>query len=439
MTPIIMDDMKPMSLAPRAGNFVRENFAFLAPGVFLLILPFSGTVALRLSALVIAAVTAAVVWRRTAPPPVPLKLPIALWAAVAALSLAWALDPQYSLREIKNEIGYTLVAFLSFYALTNSERAWRAWNAFFAVGFVAISITAAYHFTQGAYAFSIGRHGGPGSFSTYLILVSPLLFFAIDRSRARSARRSLAWAFAFFVLVIVDGAMTLNRAFWVSLALSIVTFVALRLFRGTDRAQASKLTALISVASLLLAGLLMFASAKWRQYWGLLSQGPLEAPFHDPRMELWSFTIQHIGSHPLVGTGFGIGSAHSVLDAMQLKDPLLWHAHNMFLNYGLEMGIPGILALLLLFLSIGREFLKLCRAPDETCSRLGAAGLAMLVGAVAKSMTDAHLGRNGSLLFWALIGMMLGYGKRLAAHIPVEKSGGGVHHRLDADRLHATR
>jgi O-antigen ligase len=159
----------------------------------------------------------------------------------------------------------------------------------------------------------------------------------------------------------------------------------------------------------------MFASMKWRQYEGMLPEAQLQGPFSDPRIELWIFAIQHIWSHPLIGTGFGVGSAHAVLDAMQRKDPLLWHAHNMFLNYGLQMGVPGILALLFLFLSIAREFLKLYRTPNETCSRLGAAGLAMLVGAVAKSMTDVHLGRNGSLLFWALTGMMLGYGMRLAS------------------------
>jgi O-antigen ligase len=412
-TSTIMDEMKPQPLASRTADLVRKNIAFLAPGVFLLMLPFAGTVALRLSTLAIAAVTAAVLWRRTAPPSVPLKLAIFLWAMVAALSLVWALDLHYSLGEIKNEIGYTLMAFLSFYALTNDERAWRTWNVFLAVGFVAISITAAYYFTQGAKAFYAGRHGGPGSFSTYLILVSPLLFLALDRSRTQSEHRNLAWALSF--LVIVDGYMSMNRAFWISLVLSIVTFVALRLFRGADRARASKLFALVSMSSLFVAGLLMFASMKWRQYEGMLSEAQFEAPFSDPRMELWIFTIQHIGSHPLIGTGFGVGSAHSVLDAMQLKDPLLWHAHNLFLNYGLQMGIPGILVLLFLFLSIAREFLKLYRTPHETCSKFGAAGLAMLVGAVVKSMTDVHLGRNGSLLFWALIGMMLGYGKRLAS------------------------
>jgi len=413
LTSTIMDEMKPQPLASRAADLIRKNIAFLAPGIFLLMLPFAGTVALRLSTLAIAAITAAVIWRRATPPSVPLKLPIFLWAMVAALSLVWALDLHYSLVEIKNEIGYTLMAFLSFYALTYDERAWRTWNVFLAVGFVAISITAAYYFTQGSIAFLAGKHGGPGSFSTYLILVCPLLFLALDRSRTQPEHRTLVWALSF--LVIVGGYISLNRAFWISLALSIITFVGLRLFRRPDRARALKLLALVSVFTLLVTGLLMFASMKWRQYAGMLGEDQLEATFRDPRIDLWIFTLQHIWSHPLIGTGFGVGSTHSVLDAMQLKDPLLWHAHNIFLNYGLQMGLPGVLALLFLFLSIGREFLKLYRTPDETCSKLGAAGLAMLVGAVAKSMTDAHLGRNGSLLFWALIGMMLGYGKRLAS------------------------
>jgi O-antigen ligase len=77
------------------------------------------------------------------------------------------------------------------------------------------------------------------------------------------------------------------------------------------------------------------------------------------------------------------------------------------------MGIPGMIVLLIIFIAIAREFASLYRSRDDTCSKLGAAGLAIVAGIVVKSMTDIHLGRNNSLLFWALIGMMLGYGRRL--------------------------
>jgi O-antigen ligase len=141
----------------------------------------------------------------------------------------------------------------------------------------------------------------------------------------------------------------------------------------------------------------------------------LEFLADDPRIALWQFSLRQIWAHPLTGTGFGVGSAKSVLDAQHFADPQLWHAHNVFLNYGLQMGIPGMIALFAVFVAIAREFTSLYRSRDDTCSMLGAAGLAIVVGIIVKSMTDVHLGRGNSLLFWSLIGMILGYGRRLLA------------------------
>jgi len=45
---------------------------------------------------------------------------------VALASLVYAVDPGYSLAEIKNEIGYTMMAFLAFFAWTRSAAVLRA-------------------------------------------------------------------------------------------------------------------------------------------------------------------------------------------------------------------------------------------------------------------------------------------------------------------------
>ena len=174
--------VKYFAIASLTPNFLRDNSVYLAPGVFLFILPFAGTVALRLTALAVATIVAIIVWRNTSPPPIPCKLPIALWILVALLSLIWALDFKYSLGEIKNEIGYALIAFFSFYALTQGSHQWRVWNIALLAGFLALSATATYYFPQGWFAYSAGRHAGSGSVSTYVVLVSPLLFMAMEKS-----------------------------------------------------------------------------------------------------------------------------------------------------------------------------------------------------------------------------------------------------------------
>src|SRR5947207_1607171 len=75
----------------------------------LLILPFPGTVALRLVCLAAAFLVALLCWRRLAPPSVPCKPALLAWAAVALASLAYAVDSEYSLVEIKNEVGYAMM------------------------------------------------------------------------------------------------------------------------------------------------------------------------------------------------------------------------------------------------------------------------------------------------------------------------------------------
>ena len=414
-------------LACQVRKFAADNLAYLAPALFLFILPFPRTVAFRLVTLAIAAIIAALMWRRVAPPRIPLKLPIAIWIGVSVLSLVWALDREYSLGEIKNEIGYTMVAYLTFYALTQGERQWLLWKSAFLVGACMVTSFAAYYFLRGmpdllfGWTGRVGLHGGPGNSTTYYILLCPLLFIALEQSLAKKPFRRAPW---FLLVIMAIGAyVSLNRAFWIALAFSGICFIGLRLFRRTSRGNALKLTAIFVVATLSLSAILLLVVINLRFRAEINEVGLMEFLGRDPRIGLWEFSLRHIWAHPFAGTGFGTGSAKSILAAQHFKDPQLWHAHNIFLNYGLQMGIPGMIAWLGIFVAMAREFVFLYQSRDDACCRLGAAGLAIVVGIIVKSMTDVSLGRGNALLFWSLIGIILGYGRRLAAaeHSSMEK------------------
>jgi hypothetical protein len=89
--------------------------------VLLVILPFPGTVALRLLALASGLAVCAWVWHKDGFGEVPARWALLLWIACALLSLAAAVDVRYSLGEIKNEIGYAMAAYLGFLTLTRSR------------------------------------------------------------------------------------------------------------------------------------------------------------------------------------------------------------------------------------------------------------------------------------------------------------------------------
>ncbi len=91
---------------------------------------------------------------------------------------------------------------------------------------------------------------------------------------------------------------------------------------------------------------------------------------------------------------------------------MLWHAHNVFLNYGLEMGLPGTLALAWVFLSLLREYWFFCSSPDGKLKLLGIAGIMMVVGVVLRNQVSDEFVRDAAILFWAVNGALLGLGCR---------------------------
>ena len=124
--------------------------------------------------------------------------------------------------------------------------------------------------------------------------------------------------------------------------------------------------------------------------------------------------MARIMEHPFIGAGFGRGVMNKAYrDIMPDSNKDLWHAHNFVLNYGVSMGIPGMLVILLLFGALGRQYLEFCRSPDRKLKLLGVCGIALVLGVFARNMVNDLFLRDGALLFWALNGSFLGLGLRL--------------------------
>lgn len=389
--------------------FTRNNLNLLPLGIFLFSLPFSHTVALRLLMLLIAALIALAGWRVRNTPPVPLRFPLALWAAMALLSLTWAANPTYSIGEIRNEIAYTIVAFLTFYSMVAGEREWRAATAVLIASFLAISAVGLYWFALGRDQITDAPHGGVGHYSTYLITILPLLIVACIRERSRKLPAMLLWLT--IPLLLLDGYGTSNRAFWPAVIVEVVLFAALyavRLQSGRARLRLLFICATIGV----LSATIFVEMLKLRLSPGNSDVEALENTVReDARLPLWGYVAERIGERPFTGTGFGRGNMGPELTA-RFKSPLIWHGHNVFLNYALQMGLGGVLVLVLLLAAIGRQFWRLYRSEDATASLLGIAGIAMLAGFIGKNMTDDFFVRHNALIFWSVVGMSLGYGRR---------------------------
>ena len=385
------------------------NIALLPGAAFLIALPFTHTVALRLTMLFVFAVI--VVFQTTYFKLSPhLKYALIAWAGLAMLSLLWATDPAYSFNEIKNEIGYTLLTFFAFYRATQTQRAWRLLNLALILGFVAVSISGvfAYWFAT-PYWQKGGVHGGVGDYSTYLIMIMPLIFlWTLQNTHWRSRTLLLL----LLPLALLGGYLTLNRAFWPAFIAVLCVFWILFIFPNASITSSIKLSVVV-LALIVIAGLLFTTSATVKSpVQGTRAEILAETVQQDPRLQLWKFALTQIERRPLTGAGFGRAAAKSEFFE-HFDNADFWHAHNLVINYALQLGLGGILVLALVFGALVKEFWGMYRSENYHARLIGITGIALIAGTITKNITDDFFVRQHSLLFWAIVGMTMGYGKTL--------------------------
>lgn len=389
---------------------LRDILPNLAPSLFLFILPFAHTTVLRYVALALTVVTAALLWKRIAPPPIPLKLPLVLWLGVAIASLIWATNPGYSAGEIKVEVVYSILAFLSFYALTERKQTLKIYASAVLASVATLGVCA-----LGLYVRSGSLEGdnvlsGVLYYVAFLLTALPIvLALLVRRESARSIRIGAA---VILILMLATGLLSLNRSFLPVAAVVGLLFVLL--YAKYERIGIRLQAPIVAAATLALvgvaAGFVWVAGQRIRPQENSveLVEKTLQV---DPRPRIWEFGIEQIEAHPWTGTGFG-RMAQAAKFQRNLGDPQYSHAHNIVLNYGVQMGIPGMFVIIMLFGAVVLEFRKLCRSDDRDARLIGVAGISLVAAVLLKSMVDDLFVRHLALLFWSLVGMGLGYGNR---------------------------
>ena len=370
--------------------------------LLLFILPFPGTVALRLLCLTFAFLVAALSWRRLDPAAFPLKGVLAFWITIALLSLVYAVDPDYSMGEIKNEIGYSLMALLAFYAFfSDQKRVWLgAWAVVLSVGVIAV--WSLWLIAQTGYWHEDAAHGGSGTYATLLLMAIPA-FFLLWRWQP-GARAMLVLIAA---LVVLAGAYSRQRVLWPAMGGEVGMLVMLMRHRSGDALPRRRVVALVlGIAAIASALLVATQGAR------LVAHGGAVELDRDLRLRHWPAVTARILDHPMTGAGFG-------RNAMKLGYPDLvhapefWHAHNLFLNYGLSLGVPGMLALVGLFAGMAWTYWRMFRNPDPSIAAIGIAGLMLLVSVILRNSSNDFFQRDMALLFWSMNGLLLGFGMRL--------------------------
>jgi O-antigen ligase len=383
------------------------------PALFLLLLPMRHSAAPN-TAITLGFLLALAVRRTLAPPPLPLKLPALIWAAVALLSLTTAVDVMRSFSDVKREVGYAIGCFATFFILAHNDRVWRLWHYAWLVSLFGLAVVTLHAYTSNGFSIppDLNRadfHGDPLIFSMYLILLTPMALLALVDRVASPALRWLA--LAALPVILVCGGFTMNRVFFPAFVAVVLTFLLLHSFRPAAPREQRMRVALLGTLVILGGGAVF---AEIAQHKALLSYGSEDlggALQRDSRWAIWKYAIERVEQHPFDGAGFGKYMLREPFVA-HFQNRLISHAHNLFLNYALQMGVQGALAFLLLLGALMREFWRLYRSgPGDACL-IGIAGLCLIAGLLAKNMTDDIFFRENAMLFWSFCGMLLGRGIR---------------------------
>ncbi len=164
------------------------------------------------------------------------------------------------------------------------------------------------------------------------------------------------------------------------------------------------------------------AVQRWYLSHRLVGGRGLSTKSFEGRIEIWSRAI--FGLQDFAFTGMGMNTFRYVVNVLY---PLFYtssrdlgHAHNEFLQAGLDLGIPGLIAFLALYIG---AFWMLSRVWQwasllRECSRFSLRGLTRgvvlglgggLLAHLAFGITDAvALGAKPGFLFWMLLGLVSG-------------------------------
>ena len=144
---------------------------------------------------------------------------------------------------------------------------------------------------------------------------------------------------------------------------------------------------------------------------GSLDQNQSQSSSLEVRVEIWSRAVRMIGDFPF--TGVGIGTFGNVADTLYpfflLKPGSVPHAHNLYLQVAVDLGIPGLAAWLAIWGSVIYAAWSLFQAGKKDSAAWQAAfGAALLCAQAAMAvhgLWDAVTwGTRPAVLVWAMWG-----------------------------------
>jgi hypothetical protein len=131
----------------------------------------------------------------------------------------------------------------------------------------------------------------------------------------------------------------------------------------------------------------------------------------DQRVEIWQTTPKIIANHPLLGIGQGnfpyVSPGYGLHDVGGIPFD---HAHDVFFNIAVELGLPGLLVLLLIIASLFRTARRALRDRAGPVYPFALAAAASLLAILVNSITEYPLRQNLDLAaILVVIGLLISF------------------------------
>lgn len=380
---------------------------WLSLALYIAVLPLAGTIALRgLAMLGLLVATAWSCWNIRQWPKPPLLLAWLAWLLVALVSLAYAVDADYSLGEIKVEIVYAFLIMLAAHHWIRGEQDLLRLVIIATLANTALvgySLWLAGETPKGEWVGS--WRVGVGTYATYLITVAPLIAALAWRARQTGERTLFAALTLLLVGNLIALFLTLQRQASLGLVVEIATIGGLWLLQGWSRRRLAVVVAALAVATTFFA--MHVKQREAPQANGSSAELRAEIVTTDVRWDLWHFALARVAERPFSGGGFGQRAFDLAYPEYHDAHTFLWHAHNMLINTAVQTGLPGLAAQLALLGALVLALFRAWRRGGDSAI-WAAAGLAMIMGVLMRNMANDFFQRDNALMFWLFAGALLG-------------------------------
>ncbi|MDX9988564.1 O-antigen ligase family protein [Thiothrix unzii] len=370
----------------------------------LLILPVAHTAGIRAFLLSVFFISALFLVKEWKPVKIRYWFVAPIWILLPFVLLPFSNNIDFSLKEIKREMVYGVMAFSGFFIVTYNEEVLKRWLLFLAVGcllsvFWALSNYVFYSRDLES-LYDWRWHYGYAGMATYMTILLPLFipaWFLFERYR--------------FVVFIV-----FLSALWMAIF-------------SSQRAMIFVLVSYFVIFGFLSPKLNVVADGKKRVYvflaMPLFVLGVFFYFMYERLSILWTspdflnsdvrvfqlpmLAVDLIMQNPLVGHGFGRTLMRSHFAQVGFE-----HPHNILLSYGVELGVFGILIVIALFWSLFSNYNGLLRLSvgNKVEKSIAVAGMMIVVGIFVREQFNYTLNRDLAILFWAVNGMLLGFALR---------------------------